>query len=351
MGRVAVIVAAIAAFLSSPAGAGVGTAGAATLEQPVAARPVALAEAYSAGAEGADSLGYNPAGLALMRERELLLQYHGGFAGDMLVSGVFGLPVAGFLGLAGGVVSYDSGSVERVAANGTTVSAGGQRDIMALAGFGVRVKGTGLAVGAAGRYLRTELFEDYSGNVIAVDAGIRWDVPWDVPSTGLSLGACVQNIGGPVTLEANIPGEEYESAWKGKVVAIELEGERLPCTVRTGFSLRYDIEDWSAPFAAFEGVSESSSREKAVPGRFTFLGDSIWRVGEGLLALAGGGEILFAGVFAVRAGYRSFVYGYPAKCGVMCLGAGLRAPLVRLDYAVELPGGLALHRTSISLVF
>jgi len=320
----------LAALVSSPASvrAGVGAAGGQTMGQPPGARPAALAEAYVAEATGADALGYNPAGLGLGRGPQVLGLYHGGFAGDTFVSAAYAQPVTKFLGLGGEVGSYNSGNVEQYnPVTGQTSPVSGQRDIMAVAGFGLSFRDYGVSLGAAGKFMRTQLIEEVTGNAVAADLGVRWDTPLE----GLSVAACAQNLG---------PGYGMGSAT-----------EDLPLAVRAGAAYRLVLGAEGSRLAGVEGVFEPELRPEPPDHLVTFLGDCIWRTGEGIVSLAGGTEYVFHGVFALRCGYRGPVRGTTLRNGAFGLGVGVTVRFARLDYAAELIGTVMLNRLSLTLDF
>jgi hypothetical protein len=326
MRRAAAFLAAALAAAPAFAVSGVGAAGAQTMEQVQAARPAALAEAYVAEASGADSLGYNPAGLVTARGKEVLALFHGGFAGDTFVSAAYAQTVTDILGLGAAVGSYNSGNVDQYnSVTGQTSPVSGQRDIMALAGFGLALRGTGVAVGAAGKFVRTQLIEEVTGNALAADMGIRWDAPWE----GLSLAACAQNL-----------GSSYE---------IGTAEEDVPFTVRAGAAYRFRLGAEGSRLAGLEGVFEPELKPAPPEHLVTFLGDVIWRVREDIVSLTAGAEYSFHGALALRVGYRGPVRGTTLRNGAIGLGAGATVQFVRLDYAAELMAMAVLHRVSLTL--
>jgi len=306
--------------------AGVGRSAVATLTQPNSARPAGLAEAYCAEASGADSLGYNPSGLAWAVAPELLVQYHGGFMGDTFLS-VGYAQQAGNVGVGASVVSYNSGSVDIIDDHGVGVTATGQRDIAYTAGVGGILPWPGLSAGAAIKLVQTQLVEQYSGSAIAGDAGIRLDIP----GTGFSLGTSAQNLGGRIKIA---------------------EGTNsLPSTIRAGVAYRYDIEAEGTRVAGLEGILEPEMRPEPAPHRVMFLCDGLYRLGDRIASLALGGEYSFHGYFALRTGIRMPVYGTGNRNGAGTAGIGAKIRNVAVDYALEMTANAALHRVSVGFVF
>jgi len=313
-------------FLPDCSFGGAGRSAVQTLSQPISARPAGLAEAYSAEASGADSLGYNPAGLALASAPELLAQYHGGFMGDTFLNAGYAQQ-AGNFGIGASVLSYNSGGVELKNKYGEKISATGERDIVYSAGLGVRLPWAGLSAGAALKFVDAQVVEQFSGKALAGDAGIRFDVP----ETSLSLGASAQNLGNGIKI-----ADEHSS---------------LPSVLRAGMAYRFNIEAEETRMAGMEGVLEPAIRPEPAPHRLLLLCDGIYRMGDRIASLALGAEFSYHGFFAVRTGARVPVYGTGTRNTVASVGIGARIRRATLDYAVEMTSAAALHRVSVSFVF
>jgi len=318
----------LASLVLSPASSrgAVGRAALPILTQPVSARPAGMAEAYSAESAGADSLGYNPAGLALSPGPELLLQYHGGFIGDTLLNAGYAQS-AGSFGFGASVISYNSGSVDFLDKYGKAVSAAGQRDIAYSGGVAMRLPVAGLAAGIAVKVVRTQMVEEYSGQALAGDAGLRFDVP----GTGLSLAAVAQNM--------------------GQEIRIADGSEQLPEVLRAGAAWRFDIEAEGSRVSGLEGIFEPELRAEPAPHRLLFTCDGIFRLGDRISSLALGAEFSYHGFFSLRTGVRAPLYGTGTRNTVASLGIGARIRWISLDYAVEATSTTPLHRVSVLFVF
>jgi len=313
-------------FLPSSVLGGVGRSAVQTLAQPVSARPAGLSEAYSAEAAGADSIGYNPAGLALGTSPELLVQYHAGLMGDTFLNAGYAQQFGDF-GFGVSVVSYNSGSVDLIDDNGVEVSAMGQRDIAGAVGGGLRLPWSGLTAGFAIKYVNTQMIEEISGDAVAGDAGIRFDVP----ATGLSLAAAVQNIGNGIEIGDGKYG--------------------LPSLVRAGAAYRFDIEAEGSRMAGLEGLLEPAMKVEPVPHHFLALCDWIYRLEDRISSLALGAEFSYHGKFSIRAGARVPMSGTGTRNTVGSLGIGAKIRRISVDYAVEMTSTAPLHRVSMGFVF
>lgn len=305
---------------------GAGRAAVQSLTQPVSARPAALAEAYSAETAGADSLGYNPAGLALASRPELLVQYHGGFMGDTFLNAGYAQR-AGNFGFGASVLSYNSGNVIMLNDYNEEISVAGQRDIAYSAGAGAVLPWFGLSAGLAVKMVSTQMIEEYTGRTLAGDAGIRLDVP----ESALSFAVAGQNMG------AGIKVADGES--------------NLPSIIRAGCAYRLEIEAEGSRMGAIEGILEPAMRPEPAPHRLLVLCDTIFRLGDRVSFLALGAEFSYHGSFAVRGGFRAPMHGTGNRNSVASLGIGAKIRRIKLDYAVEMTSNAGMHRVSAGFVF
>ncbi len=323
--RLVYLVLILACMGAKPAAADVGTAAGGTLLQPLSARPAALGEAYAGEGGSIESLGYNPAGLSTVDQAEFSAMYHAGFAGDTFVSALLGAPFRGF-GIAVGAAFYSAGTVERLDPTGGISEVSAQRDLLGQAGVGYRFPRTALSVGASAKALRTELIEEISSTEIAADAGARLEVP----AVGLALGAAAQHLGGRLKLEE--------------------DSAALPSLLRFGLAYQVHIDRTGPRFGTMRSVSAPVLKPPLAPHRLLVLVEYLTRIQEAASGFAVGAEYSYAGVVAVRLGFRSLTRGAAARHDVYTGGLGVRLPAFRLDYAVErLPSFTSLHRLSLTV--
>src|ERR1017187_8620383 len=83
---------------------GPGTTSADILKIGVGARAIGMGEAYTAQADDSSSLYWNPAGLALMQEREASFMYDKAYQGMSFQNANVGIPIEN--GAIGGSLSY-----------------------------------------------------------------------------------------------------------------------------------------------------------------------------------------------------------------------------------------------------
>lgn len=283
---------------AAPARADKGAAGAqpfSFLGLDSSARAAALGGAYTALAADADALQYNPAGLGLLRENEVSFmhnQYFGTATQDHLAAAIR----PGF-GVSADVLNYGKLTRTTYASPGGTLGQFTIADTALSAGYG-RAFGP-LAVGAAAKLLR-EANDGVSGQAVAGDAGVMWEIPG---VRGLRFGAAAQNLGSKVRFQS--------------------DREALPATGRAGAA-------WS--FAAF--------------GHENALAVDAVKVGADKARLSAGAETVAGESLALRLGYTT---RSDAGVGVTA-GVGWRGRNWSVDYAIAPYGDLGLtHRVGASL--
>lgn len=321
-------------LLSGPAAAAErengGVVAAPILQVPVGARASGMGTAFTAVADDASSMNYNPAGLTSQRQRELTMMQMNGQEGQSLqyFAGTTPLvPFRGFSGSGRAAVGFSAllagnGNIEvnSLNADGTlgtskTVSAG--RDTVLGFGYAERIADTPFEtpdstkhfehyVGAAGKFVRSTLAETYTAQTYAADLGylVR------APELGFRVGAAVVNLGGRMKFVDN--------------------SDPLPLALRLGGA-------YSVPMP--EIMRESHSLLWAVDGQYEYY-EKLWFVNTGL-------EYTFTKHLAARIGYqvhKEFVG--------LTFGFGGRWKDIGLDYGWGYAADLGdTHRFSISWRF
>ena len=192
-----------------------GVTGGATLRRPLGARPIGVADAFSAVGGGLDSLSTNPAGLMGIKRPQIQAVYIHGSVDDRFSYLGYGQKV-GPIALSGGVIYYDGGKIGLNLSDGTRRSVQVQRDLAALIGVAIPLPGR-LSAGVLAKAYRFELAETASTSGLAVDFGGQWRTPL----RNFTVGASLQNIG---------PEVKYEE-----------EGDPLPTTARAGAAYLLDL--------------------------------------------------------------------------------------------------------------
>ena len=271
--------------------------GYAFLKVGVGARAMGMGSAYVALANDPTALYWNPAGLAgaegaqlIVMHNEWIQDFRQEFAG---VSRQMGKGAAGF-----GVSGFYTSEMEKRDDVGNLVGHFGFNDF-AFTGAYAHQLPKGGAGGLAVKFIR-EMIDQETATAVAVDLGGRLPLG----SSGVSLGAAVQNMGG----DARFRTESFS----------------LPRTVRAGAAI-------TRPISAVEGNGTLSAEFRKVKGE-----DSRFQVG---------GELGLKGHVALRAGAK---FGYDEES--MSFGLGLIQRRFAFDYAlVPLSSNLGTtHFVSVS---
>lgn len=261
------------------------------------ARAVALGGAYTAVAGGADSLLYNPAGLARLRTEEATFMH------DQFVQGLTQdyLAVATSRGFGANVNYAHVGDIARTRADAPdgTLGTFGAGDLAVAGGYGFSLFDRSLSLGAGIKYLH-ETLADVSATGEAVDAGLLYSPP---AASGLTLGASMLNVG---------PAVKFVSS-----------SSPLPATARLGASYAFKL------LGAADTLAFDVSRQR----------EDRLRWGVGL-------ETVVARLMALRLGLTS---RNDAGLGLTG-GVGWAWSSVSVDYAFSPYGDLGLaQRLSVTL--
>ncbi|OVE77149.1 hypothetical protein BVX98_03410 [bacterium F11] len=176
-----------------------GVTGGLTLLEPSGARPAALGEAFSAASNDITAFSYNPASLRSLRSHQISMLFHRGFedefysqvaAGYQTKKVNFGISLGYFDG--GDFLLSDGIKAETVSI---------QRDI--VGSLGVALGRETFSIGAAAKFLNSNLIQKETASAMMVDLGIFGRL-----SSRLNFGAAIQNLGTPlkyVNREEDLP--------------------------------------------------------------------------------------------------------------------------------------------------
>lgn len=299
-----------------------GTATAQFLKIQQGARAEGMGGAFTAIANDARAVNWNPAGLAQLTRSELSFD-HLKFFDDIKAESFAGvIPVNNLNGSLGvGVTYVDFGSFERL--DNTGVAEAGQNDVKsysAVLSWGQAI-GDRFAIGAGVKYIRQDLAE-VSGSGLAADLGILYFL---IPDR-LSLGASYLNL--------------------GQKIKTGTESENIPRTLRGGAAYYILPQEWVVDA---DVVKELDSDAKLnVGSEYIYHRAFIGRVGYQDNKEAGGGLSLGAG-FIWRPQSDEVGEFMGVKPSRQSSARGLE---IRFDYAYVDYGDLdKTHRVGVNVSF
>ena len=261
------------------------------------ARPVAMGGAYTALAADANSLLYNPAGLARVRGHEATFMHNQHFVDITQEYAAY----ASRWGWGANINTLRFGDTARTTysnPSGSGLGSVGMNSMALGAGYGRELL-PGLRAGAGVKYIR-ESIAGVSASGYAADLGLQHDASF-LP--GLSLGAAVQNL--------------------GPSVKFQRDSEKLPLNLRFGTAYAFSLLGLGHT-AAFDVTKERSESP----------------------LYAFGFETLAAGSLPVRFGFSTRNQAGPG----VTAGIGWRTENLRLDYAFVPYGELgSAHRFSVTV--
>lgn len=302
-----------ALLLPVRAAAEAGLTGAATLRRPLAARPVGMADAFTAMQGGLSSVGHNPAALAKLEKPDLLSTYNRGAAEDSFAFLGYAHPLSKLV-VFGGLVYYDGGHFDVALSNGVRERRKAQQDFVGQAGAALPLGG-GLSAGAQAKVMRLELAGEATAQGAAVDGGLHWRTPLK----GLALGASLLNVG---------PEVKYES-----------EGDPLPLTARAGAAYAFDMTGLNSDNPAAFGFSH-----------FIITADAVKVRDERLAASTGlemGMDLQDLGFVSLRGGYL-----FDRDLQSVAFGVGVREGRYTLDYGLGVMKRLThAHHVTLGIGF
>ena len=299
----------LAALLLLPAGrivsaAGVGTTGAQFLKVGVGARPLAMGGAFSALADDANAINWNPGALAESKQKNVTASYNSLFQDQSQGFVGYANPLKDDMGTLGVGLNYLTVSkIEKRATDTETADSTFSNENFALSLSYARseVK-KGLSLGGSIKFVRTAL-DSFSGNAVALDFGALYKTPVENLTTGVS----VRNMG------------------------TKIGPDPLPLTLKGGAA--YKLFDRKLALAA----------------------DIDWLAVDQRAYLGLGAEYWLQKILAIRAGYQfgrgQDQLGNRTLLGVG-LGLGLQLERFSLDYAFVPFGNLGdTHRMTVGMRF
>lgn len=227
-----------------------GTAGAPELLIPMGARSIGMGGANVAGVQGAESIYWNPAGLALQQGTEALVSYVSYFA-DMSISYLAVGAKIGNLGTLGfSVQSLDIGEIpvttiespegtgEILEPDYITANVSFSRAFSDRINFGTNVK------------LISEAIGNMHAAAVAFDLGLQYRTPF-----GVSFGVVMRNFGSRIKFDGNSIEFNSDVPWAEpnattRKTKLDMAAHELPAGLDMGVSYRLELgESQSVNFA------------------------------------------------------------------------------------------------------
>jgi hypothetical protein len=240
---------------------GPGTTAADILKIGVGARAIGMGEAYVAQADDVSALYWNPAGLALMQERQASFMYDQMYQDLKFQNANIGIPLEN--GAIGGSLSYLSyGDIQGFDQGGNSI--GNQTAYSGVATLGAAWLGNQWSAGANLKGIQEKL-ADEKANGAAFDLGGNVIYPKPVLGGTFRLGAVVQNLGSSMKFEQQ--SDPLPMDWKLGVAAVQMMDKKLNVSVDYTSPKNDDayvsggFEYWLMPFVALRAGYVNSKNE------------------------------------------------------------------------------------------
>ncbi|MDT8287639.1 MAG: PorV/PorQ family protein [Elusimicrobiales bacterium] len=292
------------ALLCPAAAHAAGTSSAAFLRIGWGARPAAMGEAFTAVADDADALYWNPAGLSYVARLEQTFGHNSWLDGVGMQHASFALRRSTRVVVGAAAAILGTGDIERGNKYGYTEGYYSASDTALIASYSRRLSPK-LALGGNLKFIK-ERVEDASAQAFAMDAGTVYEY-----SGRIKLGASLKNLGTGMALgETSAP---------------------LPLGLRAGAAFQYS---------------------KAL-----LLASDLHLPLDDTPSLHFGGEYLYPSAvkgvrLILRAGLKTASMGHLGAMSAVSLGFGAETGTAGLDYALSPYGDLGMtHRISLKLKF
>ena len=242
---------------------GPGTTAADVLKIGVGARAIGMGEAYTAQADDVSSLYWNPAGLALMQERQASFMYDKAYQGMSFQNANVGIPLEN--GALGGSLSYLSyGDIPGYANDTAGTPIGNQSAYSGVATLGAAFLGNQWAAGVNIKGIQEKL-ADEKANGAAFDIGTNVIFPKPVMGGTLRFGAVAQNLGAGMKFEEQ--KDPLPTDYRVGIAAVQMMDKKL--NVSLDYTSPKDdtaymsggVEYWIVPFLALRTGYVNSKNE------------------------------------------------------------------------------------------
>jgi hypothetical protein len=295
-----------------------GTTAASFLEIPVSARAVSFGSAFSAVADDASSLYWNPAGVARLEQTQVLFTHMEWLADLRFDYSAVALPLGSFgtLGISFTALTMDDmpvRTIENPDGTGEVFSASS----IACGVHYARNLSDRFSIGFSGKYIQESIWH-MSSYAFALDVGVLYTTEF---FNKMKIGAIISNFGTDMRM-AGRDARLFERIDAQKMGS----NDRIPVNI--------EMDSWSLPlnlqFGIATDIFNSESQSLTIAIDALHPSDNYESVNIGL-------EYVFSKTLALRGGYRGL--GLAEREGGLTIGAGFRGDLsvagitAVLDYA------------------
>ncbi len=289
----------------------VATTAAPFLEIPVGSRPTALGGAYTAVADGAESMYWNPSSIDWFSKDAVSFNYSDWFAGEKFfyAAGVLHLGNVGSFGasvtslstpyMLVTTVDYPDGVGQQFNAADVALGVSYARKLMTRFSFGATFK-----------YIDRRIW-DMNASAIAFDFGILYELPWQ----NIKLGMSILNFGSKLQLQGADAIVLHQldptiTGSNGQILAsLYTRGWNLPLSLKVGISYQ---------------VIQTNMNEVLLSADFIHPNDNYSSADVGM-------EYGFMNHFFIRGGYEEL--GMADSQMGLTLGGGVKYGMIGVDYS------------------
>jgi len=289
------------------------TTGAIIMKETVGARQLGMGEAFTAVADDVNTLAYNPAGLANLKDIEIGAMHLMGLAGSSSEFVGVSLPLGdmGKLGVSLTMLNGGEMEINTTADDGSILSnesKNAQTDTLITMGLG-RDFGENLSVGATFKLISSKLVEEYTASSSAVDIGGLYRLIYE-DVTEFTVGGSLQNF----RLGDKLKYQDDSTS--------DADADELPRIIRAGAM-------YLKRFGGYYGDSNS----------FTVAADVLLPNDSSIMANAGFEYIMEA--MGVKLAFRGGVkYNYGPSIAAMTGGIGIAVNSFQFDFGIGPMGSI-----------